>query len=71
MRPILIPQPRTFSGRGAGLNRLRKKATQPCLPVPRVWGDGSALCVFKQMQILRRLLAPQNDIIRSLFPQPV
>jgi hypothetical protein len=43
----------------------------PRHPEPRFWGEGSVFRVFKQMQILQRLLAPQNDMIRGIFPQAV
>jgi hypothetical protein len=48
-----------------------KTPPNPVILSPAFWGEGYALCVFKPMQILRRLLAPQNDVIRGLFPQPV
>jgi hypothetical protein len=57
--------------RRAGLGRLRKTPPNPVIRRPRFGGEGSALCGCKPRQILRRLLAPQNDIIRGLFPQPV
>jgi hypothetical protein len=34
---------------------------------PAFWGEGSAFRVFKQMQVLRRLLAPQNDDATAFF----
>ena len=65
-----VPVVSTFRHR-AGLGRLRKTPPNPVIRRPRFGGEGSALCGCKPMQILRRLLAPQNDIIRGLFPQPV
>jgi len=55
----------------AGLYRLRKNAANAVILSLAFWGEGSAFRGFKQMQILRRLLAPQNDdsaaFFRSLF----
>jgi hypothetical protein len=58
-------------GVGPGLTGCGKTPPKPVILSPAFGGEGSAFCVFKQMQILRRLLAAQNDIIRGLFPQPV
>ena len=56
---------------GPDLTGRGKTPPNPVIRRPRFGGEGSALCGCKPMQILRRLLAPQNDIIRGLFPQPV
>jgi hypothetical protein len=52
---------------GAGLKGLRKNAANPVILRPAFGREGSAFRVFKQMQILRRLLAPQNDDSADFF----
>jgi hypothetical protein len=50
-----------------GLKKLRKNAANASSWDPLFWGEGSAVRVFKQMQIFRRLLAPQNDSSHEFF----
>jgi hypothetical protein len=40
----VIPQSRALSGRSAGLDRLRKKAAQPCHP--ETWLLGRRICIL-------------------------